>query len=826
MNVRTADLKVFTSKCIIMMTAIAVIFSFVNVPAKASAAVTTVSVTDFGATGNDTTDDTAAFQSAIAAVPEYGVVTIPAGTYVLGQIKITKPMELAGAGTTSVLKLKNGANQTLVAVDKTRKVVIRDLAIDGNLANQTAGYPHGIQFSGSTDSTVTRVDIRNCEKSAVSVYDGSDRVSVTDSRFDNNENDVEIHSSAYSYCANNYATNTQYESWVSYEQAGGPGKAHHNTIINNTSIGAYAAINIERSHDDLVKGNRIENAQWGIMVQGRDSTYSHNETVVDNVLVGGPNSIKWGITAENPSRDNTIAGNTVTNWLGTALNIESSGSVFDGNIIDGPKAVPVKTSNVIVRNNTFKNSAEVGVLFTGTLSDVTFENNTVTGAAEEGVLVLDPVTRLAFVRNTVTGNGTKAPGTLDGLYSVAAWTDSIMAGNKIYNGNTSSQKHPVTIPDGSVLAASANTLTGTADSLLPLETLGATVAVSAPVAEAGTWTCTAAGRPGTWTLAPATTTQPAPSTDPAVSQTPVAGTDRYATSVAVSQQAYPNGASVVVIATGNDWPDALGGAALAYAAQGPILLTMRNELPAVVATEIRRLGATKAVILGGKSVVGQGVENTLKTLVPTVERIAGPDRYKTAGAVALASISMPESGYDGTVLIATGSSFADALAASPLAAAKGMPLLLAGPDGMAGLTPTLDALKATDVVVLGGAGAVSKSIEAALVVRYGAAGVTRLAGTDRYSTAAAVASYAVKHAGMRWNGVALATGQNFPDALAGGVLQGKDSSVLLLTPGDHLNTAARACLTGNRTGIKSVKYLGGQGALRNSVRSEVVNALR
>ncbi|MHB8706020.1 MAG: cell wall-binding repeat-containing protein [Coriobacteriia bacterium] len=829
MGVRTADLKVLTSKSIVIMTAIAVMFSFITVPVSASATAAAISVADHGATGNDTSDDTAAFQAAINAAPSGGSVFIPAGTYVLGQVKVTKPLEIAGVGATSVMKLRTGANQTLLAIDDTDHVTVRDLAIDGNVAGQTSGYPHGIQFSSTTDSTVIRVDIRNCEKSAVSVYDGSDRVSVTNSRFDNNENDVEIHSSAYNYCADNFATNTQYESWVSYEQVGGPGKAHHNTIVNNTSNGGYCGINIERSHDDLVKGNTVQNTKWGIMIQGRDSTYSYNETVIDNVLIGGANSIQWGITAENPSHGNTIARNSVTDWGGTPLNIQSDDSVFEGNIIDSPKAVPIKTGNVIVRNNSFKNSTEAGVLFSAAVSDVVFEGNTVSGAAEEGVLVLDPVTRLTFVRNTITGNGTSAPGTLDGLYSVGTWTASSFLGNKIYNGSAATQKRPVTIPDGSTVAVAANELSGLGSAALPAAAAGAEVAVAAPVAEAGTWACTTSGRPGVWSrsvVAPQPEPAPTPVDTTPVVQTPVQGTDRYSTSVAVSQEAYPDGADVVIIATGSDWPDALGGATLAAAVDGPILLTKKNELPAVVLSEIVRLGARHAIILGGKSAVGPAVEAKLLTVVETVERIAGTDRYKTAAAIAKASVATSGSTYDGTVLVATGRSFADALAASPMAAAKGMPLLLVGPDGIAGLQPVLTELRATNVIVLGGAGAVSRSIEGALVVRYGATNVTRLAGADRYATAATVASWAVANAALGWNSVAFATGSNFPDALSGGVLQALDGSVLLLTPGDHLNNSAKACLTGNRAAIDTVKYLGGQGALGNGVRSAVVNALR
>jgi len=839
MTIRTAELKDYTKQAIVLMTAVAVMFSFITVPASATAVVTAVSVTDFGANGTDTADDTVAFQNAINAAASGGAVTIPAGTYILGQIKVAKPLEISGVGATSVLKLRTGANQTLLAINNTNHVTVRDLTIDGNVAGQTSGYPHGIQFSATTDSVVTRVDIRNCEKSAVSVYDGSDRVSVTDSRFDNNENDVEIHSSAYNYCADNFATNTQYESWVSYEQAGGPGKAHHNTIVNNTSNGGYCGINIERSHDDLVQGNTVKNTIWGIMVQSRDSAYSYNETVVDNVLIGGSNSTMWGITAENPSHSNLIARNSVTNWVGTPLNIQSDDSVFEGNVIDSPKAVPVKTGNVIVRNNTFKNSHEVGVLFTDGVSDVTFEGNIVTGAAEEGVLVLEPMTRLTFVRNTITGNGSSASGTLDGLYSVATWTDSSFLGNTITNPQgVSAQKHPVTIPAGSDVAFANNTLTGINASILPAAMSGATVTLAAPVAEAGIWACTASGTPGTWTLqqaAPAPTPEPTPEPTPVpvpvpdsreITQTSVQGADRYATSVAISQAAYPDGADVVIIATGSNWPDALGGATLADAVDAPILLTAPNKLPAVVIAEIRRLGATKAIILGGKSAVSAKVETALRELVATVERIGGTDRYATATAIAQASVAAIGTEYDGTVILATGSNFADALAASPMAASKGWPLLLVGSKGLAGIQSTLDSLGATDIVILGGTKAVAAGVQSELAARYGTGNVTRLAGANRYATSTAIATWAVANAGLDWNDLAVATGENFPDALSGGVLQALDGSVLLLTTGTRLNADTKSCLTKNLAEIDSVKYLGGQSALGAGVRTAVVSALQ
>jgi hypothetical protein len=92
----------------------------------------------------------------------------------------------------------------------------------------------------------------------------------------------------------------------------------------------------------------------------------------------------------------------------------------------------------------------------------------------------------------------------------------------------------------------------------------------------------------------------------------IAGTNRYATAVQASEEAYPDGTDTVVIATGRNWPDALGGSALAGALDAPILLVPGASVPDIVTAEIERLGATSAVIVGGELAVGPGVFSALQ----------------------------------------------------------------------------------------------------------------------------------------------------------------------------------------------------------------------
>ncbi|MDP2300133.1 MAG: cell wall-binding repeat-containing protein, partial [Actinomycetota bacterium] len=79
--------------------------------------------------------------------------------------------------------------------------------------------------------------------------------------------------------------------------------------------------------------------------------------------------------------------------------------------------------------------------------------------------------------------------------------------------------------------------------------------------------------------------------------------------------------------------------------------------------------------------------------------------------------------------------------------------------------------------------------------------------------------------GLGWNRVAVATGTNFPDALAGGVLQGKVGSVMLLTRPTALDPYTRAALVANKADITTVTFFGGTGALPQPVRDAVADAL-
>lgn len=309
--------------------------------------------------------------------------------------------------------------------------------------------------------------------------------------------------------------------------------------------------------------------------------------------------------------------------------------------------------------------------------------------------------------------------------------------------------------------------------------------------------------------------------------TPIAGKTRVDTAIVASKEAFADGSSQwAIVTTAYNWPDALGGSALAGALDCPILLTAPDALATTVADEIGRLGATDVIVLGGESAVLAETYSAIGALPGvSVQRIAGADRYATAEAIASRAIAELGAAYDGSAFVATGRNFPDALGASPLAAAKGWPIYLADPakgDNLA-LATAMAAGGVSNALILGGDAAVAPGVETTMRSTVGSA--RRLYGGSRYTTAIEVAGYGVDNAGLHWDELALATGTNFPDALSGGVLQGKAGSVMLLTPATSLDPGVAATLAANKTSVRIVRFLGGTGAISDAVRTQVANIL-
>ncbi|WP_306232962.1 cell wall-binding repeat-containing protein [Agrococcus beijingensis] len=289
----------------------------------------------------------------------------------------------------------------------------------------------------------------------------------------------------------------------------------------------------------------------------------------------------------------------------------------------------------------------------------------------------------------------------------------------------------------------------------------------------------------------------------------IAGADRFETAVDISESAYQAGADVVYVASGEVWPDALTAGPAAAHEGGPLLLVRRDSVADSVVGEIARLGAERVVIVGGEPSVGADVADAIAAIetVTTVDRLAGDDRFDTSLMVAEYAFESAAGAY-----ITTGLRFPDALSAGAAAGHLDMPLVLVDPRFAvpAATVDVLDGLGIGAVRIVGDINAVPSSVAGQLVDE--GFSVRRLGGSDRFVTSAIVTMSAFDAAP---NGAYLASGLNFPDALAGSAVAGAQGAPLLISqPGC---VPERVLTELERLQPASVTLLGGEPSLSAGV---------
>ena len=279
-------------------------------------------------------------------------------------------------------------------------------------------------------------------------------------------------------------------------------------------------------------------------------------------------------------------------------------------------------------------------------------------------------------------------------------------------------------------------------------------------------------------------------------------------------------ADTVIIASGSSYPDALAGVPLSCAADSPVLLTVGQEgAGEALLAEVKRLGAGRAYILGGTSAVSEAAERDLEAMGVSCIRLAGEDRFATSVEVAKELYRVTGESFD-TLYFASARNFPDALAISPVAAVGGNPILYIDPEkGLPEkVSDYVTETGCTAAVLPGGTSAVSES-SAGDIASLGLT-LERISGIDRFATARAVAE---RFAGcFEGEGIALATGRDFPDALAGGAHAAKIGIPVLLT-GNNAPSELLECASGRGSG--SVYVYGGTAAVPEHIAQAVAEAM-
>lgn len=169
----------------------------------------------------------------------------------------------------------------------------------------------------------------------------------------------------------------------------------------------------------------------------------------------------------------------------------------------------------------------------------------------------------------------------------------------------------------------------------------------------------------------------------------LAGQDRYETARRVATEAGASPSGDVVVALGDHerpeqaWPDAVTSGALAASPDRvPTLLTAPGQLPAATEAGLAELDAERVILVGGTAAIAEPVEQRIVALGYEVTRMAGGSRYDTSVAVATDALGRIPGG-DLPVVLASGETFPDALAAASLAADLGGLVLLVPPTDLA-----------------------------------------------------------------------------------------------------------------------------------------------
>ncbi|MDN4615503.1 cell wall-binding repeat-containing protein [Leifsonia sp. F6_8S_P_1B] len=288
----------------------------------------------------------------------------------------------------------------------------------------------------------------------------------------------------------------------------------------------------------------------------------------------------------------------------------------------------------------------------------------------------------------------------------------------------------------------------------------------------------------------------------------VAGSDRFETAVATSKASFPTaGVPVAYVASGLDFPDALAAAPAAAKQKGPVLLSTAVSIPQSTLNELKRVKPSRIVVVGGEKAISASAYRQLTGLAASVVRVGGGDRYETSRK--LADFAFPSSG---GAYVATGWGFADSLAAGPVAAKRGQPLILV--DGAkldAGTSSYLSGRSMRSLTVVGGTSVISGGWASAA----SAAGfsVTRVGGSDRFETSAKLASTAFPSNGAK--NVYLASGLNFPDALVAAAAAGAATKPLMLAVGTCVPRSVGDQFV--RLGTTSMQVTGGTTVLNKDV---------
>jgi len=302
---------------------------------------------------------------------------------------------------------------------------------------------------------------------------------------------------------------------------------------------------------------------------------------------------------------------------------------------------------------------------------------------------------------------------------------------------------------------------------------------------------------------------------PAPSVKRITGSDRYGYATALSRTEFTR-ASTAVLVSGASWTDALAAAPLAHLVRGPVLVASRTSLPRTTRTELARLGVRKIIIIGDTGDISSALRNSLARSY-SVSRISGSDRYTKANAIARAIAKRSGGRVPGNKVVVVGDSYADAVAASAVAARKGWPLLYTRAASISSATrSTIRDIRATSSLVVGPGAKVSGAARLSLPAS------TRVSGASATEDTTLLARWATSHYPADFSGERLylassslwTNGLGLPAAAA-------QKGTLVLATGYSLTTPVKNYYVANSEIAVTTRVIASSSTISNSTITSV-----
>lgn len=273
----------------------------------------------------------------------------------------------------------------------------------------------------------------------------------------------------------------------------------------------------------------------------------------------------------------------------------------------------------------------------------------------------------------------------------------------------------------------------------------------------------------------------------------ISGPGRVETSIEISR--FENTKSkTVILADARNYPDALAASNLTGGRYSVILV--QNQLTQAIINEIVRLEAQDLIILGGTNSISEDIERGLANIggIKNISRIAGENRYDTCQKIFNHAKKK-------SLILASGEKFPDALATSSILDQAGLLLTKSG-QLPSEVQAAIEALNHDSFLIVGGENSVQEGLASGIANQFQYASHTRISGNNRYETSTKIGDRLVSST------VILASGENFPDALAASTLAQKIEVPILLVSKDKIDQSVIDYFKNHN--IKKVLVVGGQ----------------